>query len=223
MPYAMYVMLGDNSLSLHGEMVSDDLICFLRWWLKSGGESERLLDMGEIIMWSWDLGDCCMWVNLPFLIWQVWPRIRQVGTSFWGLLTPLRHVIPQSGKSHLNQADRTPVFSYTRVRFILFPSSSPISDSCTQLFHHCRTPSYVIPVYLSMPWSSVNTEYRIYQGQHTPSMTYIQYDRHQVQHTPSTTYTQYDIHPVRHTPSTTYINSHIPHAQHTLSAASTHH
>jgi hypothetical protein len=37
-----------------------------------------------------------------------------------------------------NQATHTTDFSYLLVSSISFPSSSPISLSCPQLYHHCR-------------------------------------------------------------------------------------
>ena len=53
--------------------------------------------------------------------------------------------------SKLNQASRTPDFSYLLVSSILFSSLSPISLSHPQLYHHHSTHSSVICVYLSMP------------------------------------------------------------------------
>ena len=80
-----------------------------------------------------------------------------------------------------------------------FPPSPLIS---LFLYHHLRTRSYVIPIYLSMQWSSVNTEYNIQRVPYTPSTAYTKYSIHQVQHTPSTAYTKYSIHQVQHTLST---------------------
>jgi len=64
-----------------------------------------------------------------------------------------------------------------------FSSSSPISLTCPQLYYHCTTQSYVIPPYLSMPWSWVITKYSIRREQHTPSTAYTKYTIYQVQHT----------------------------------------
>ena len=100
-----------------------------------------------------------------------------------------------------NQANRIPDFSGSLVSSISFSSSSPIS-LC--LVHNstiiARTQSWVIPLYLSMPSSWVNTECSIDRVQHTPSTAYTEYSIHRVQHTPSTAYTKYSIHQVQHTP-----------------------
>jgi len=112
------------------------------------------------------------------------------------------------------------------------PSPLIFSLSRPKLYHHLRTRSQVIALYLSMPWSRVNTEYSIHPGtayteysihrvQHTPSTAYTEYSIHPVQHTPSTAYTQYNIHPVQHTPSTTYTQYSIHRVQHTPSTAYT--
>jgi len=66
------------------------------------------------------------------------------------------------------------------------------------LYHHLSTQSYVIPIYLSMQWSWVSTEYSIHWVQHTPSTAYTEYSIDRVQHTPSTAYTEYSIHRVLH-------------------------
>ena len=101
------------------------------------------------------------------------------------------------------------------------PSPLIFSLSRPNLYHHLRTRSQVIALYLSMPWSRVNTEYSIHRVQHTPSTAYTEYSIHRVQHTPSTAYTQYSIHPVHHTPSTAYTQYSIHRVQHTPSTAYT--
>jgi len=55
------------------------------------------------------------------------------------------------------------------------PVPSHLSLSCPQFDHHLRTQSYVIPLYLSMPWSKVSTEYSIHRLQYTLSTTYTAY------------------------------------------------
>ena len=59
---------------------------------------------------------------------------------------------------------------------MLSPIPSCLSLSCSILYHHLRTRSWVIPVYFGMPWSRDNTEYSIHR-------VII----HRVQHTLSTT------------------------------------
>jgi len=53
---------------------------------------------------------------------------------------------------------------------MISPISSDLSLSCAQLYHHLRTRSEVIPLYLSMPWSWLNTEYSIHQVPHHPKI-----------------------------------------------------
>jgi len=49
------------------------------------------------------------------------------------------------------------------------PYCSHLHPSSLCLYHHRRTQSSVISLYLSMPWLWVNTEYSIHRVQHTPS------------------------------------------------------
>jgi len=78
------------------------------------------------------------------------------------------HTVTRSSKP--NQASRSPDFSGPLISSISFSSSSPIS---LILVHNstiiARTPSQVIPLYLSMPSLWVNTECGIRCVQHTPS------------------------------------------------------
>jgi len=60
--------------------------------------------------------------------------------------------------------------------------SSYLSPSGPQLYCHLRTRSQVIPVYLSMPWSRVDTQYSIHQVQHTPCTAYTEYCIHRILH-----------------------------------------
>jgi len=75
-----------------------------------------------------------------------------------------------------NQVSYTIDFTYLLVSSILFSVASPIS---LFLFYHstiiARTQSQVIPLYLSMQWSWVNTECRTHQVHHTPSAAYTKY------------------------------------------------
>jgi len=58
---------------------------------------------------------------------------------------------------------------------MISPISSHVSPSRPQLYPHLRTRSWVIPLYLSMPWSWVNTEYSIHRVLHTQSTAYTEY------------------------------------------------
>jgi len=142
-------------------------------FLGADRERERWEEMGELIMRNWDLREFRVRVNLPFLIWQVLLPIRRVKTPILGLLNPIRQVVPLTSHIH----------SYPPYRSHLHPPS-------LVLYHHRRTQSEVIPLYQSMPWSSVNIEYSIHRVQRTPSTAYTKYSIHQVQHTPSTASTQ---------------------------------
>jgi len=63
----------------------------------------------------------------------------------------------------------TPIVSW------FFPPNPLISLSRPWLYHHLKTQSQVISLYLSMPWSSVNTVYSIHRVQHTLSTAYTMY------------------------------------------------
>jgi len=101
----------------------------------------------------------------------------------------------------LNQASRTPDFSYLLVFSILFSSSSSsLSLSSTTLPSSQNTKFSHPPLSLNaiiMSWhrvqhslSTANTEYSIHRVQHTSSTAYTEYSIHRVQHTPSTAYTE---------------------------------
>ena len=140
-------------------------------------EKERDESRWEIILGNWDWRELCVQVNWPLLIRQVRVPIRRVITPIRGLPNPIRHAV------HLMSHIR----SYP-------PYLSPLHPPSLFLVHDCtiitRTQSWVIPLYLSMPWSRVNTEYRIHRAQHTPSTAYTEHSIHRVQHTPSTPSTQ---------------------------------
>ena len=96
----------------------------------------------------------------------------------------------------------TPTQNSLKSQFLMMisPISSYPSLCCPQHYHHLKTRSLVIALYLSISWSSVITEYSIHQVQHTASTAYTKYSIHQVQHTPSTAYTEYCIHHLLHHP-----------------------
>jgi len=58
-----------------------------------------------------------------------------------GTAPDLAGKISERRSSNLNQASRTPNFSYPLVFSIMFPPSSSFSVSCPQLYHHYRTQS----------------------------------------------------------------------------------
>jgi len=59
-----------------------------------------------------------------------------------------------------------------------FPITSPLSLSRPHLYVDLRTPSKVIPLYLYMPWSWVNTKYSIHRVLHTLSIVNTEYCIH---------------------------------------------
>jgi len=63
-------------------------------FLGDGRERERWEEMREIIMRNWDLSECRMQVNTPFLIQQVLLVIRRIITPVRGLLNPITQVVP---------------------------------------------------------------------------------------------------------------------------------
>ena len=88
---------------------------------------------------------------------------RQVRVLIWGGITPVcgfpnpsREVVPLISD----------IRSYTPRRSHLHNHHSL---SCPQLYHHLRTPSVIIPPYLSMPLSTVHPKHSIYQAQLTLS------------------------------------------------------
>jgi len=57
-----------------------------------------------------------------------------------------------------------------RILHIILIFIPHLSLSRPQLNHHRRTQSWVIPLYLSMTWSWVDTEYSIHRVQHPPKI-----------------------------------------------------
>ena len=104
----------------------------------------------------------------------------------------------------LHQASHTPDSLCLLISLFAFPSSSAICLSHPQLYHHHGIRSYVIPLYISMPSSWVNTKYSIYWAQHSLSTAYTVDSIHCVQRTPSTACTENSIHQIQYTLTTTY-------------------
>jgi len=164
--------------------------------------------MKHIINWTWDVTKLSVRVNVQSLIWQV-------QGVMWCVVTP-KDVFPTpSCKSY-------PWFLiYAYILHIVFNYIAHPSLSHPQLHTHRRTHSLVIPHYLYIQSSWVDTEYSIHWVQHTPNTVYTEYSIHRVQHTPSTAYTEYSIHRVEHTPSTAYSKYTIHRVQHIPSTAYT--
>jgi len=101
-------------------------------------------------------------VNVPSPIQLVWVRIRRVITRIPGLPNSIRQVIPPI--SHIAHT--------LHIRLIFTPC---LTLSRAQINYHHRTHSYVIPLYLSMPWSWVDTMYNKLWVQHILSTAYTEY------------------------------------------------
>ena len=122
-----------------------------------GRDRERWEKMGEIVMRNWDLREFRVWVNLPFLIWQLLLPIRLGKIPIRGHLNPIGQIVPLT------------------VHIRSYPSYCSHYHSLSRfLYHHRRTQRLLIPLYLSMPWSWVNTEHGIHHVQHTLSTAYTQ-------------------------------------------------
>jgi len=172
-----------------------------RQWESWQQETVKWQEIGEIIMINWNIRECPVPVNLPFLIWQVRLPIQ-------GIPNPIRHIL------HL-------IFHISSYYPYWYHLSSSLSHAWSQLGKHLRIRSEVSPLHIFMPWLLVCTECSIGRVQHSPSTEFTKYWIHQVQHTPSTAYTAYSLHQAQHTPSTAYTTYSIHQVQHTLSAAYT--
>jgi len=164
MLYSVYAVLSVNLWSWHGEIQrGDSTLCSaimaelwtrttdVGWWWERYGGYER----------KWEIGGmkCQIGCRRPCIdIIACWIRSHSCAirngklTCIWNYLSP--------------------GFSWW------FPISSHLSLSHPQLYHHLRTPRYVIPRYLSMPWSWVNIEYSIHWVLHIPSTAYTEYCIH---------------------------------------------
>jgi len=75
-----------------------------------------------------------------------------------------------SSTCRIGNAPLTHAWNSLHFQFLMLvsPISCHLSRSHPQLYYHLSTWSYVIPRYLSRPWSWVNTEYSIQQVPHRP-------------------------------------------------------
>jgi len=139
--------------------------------------------------WGWERCGEYEW------IWEIW------GTTclFW-LGRPCIGVITLQIGTRTNcigdgKLTRTQNSLKTQLLMLIRPIYSHLSPSCPQFYHHRRTRSYVIHLYLSMLW--IKSLHRV---QLTPSTAYIEYSIQRVQHILNTAYTAYSIHCVLHHP-----------------------
>jgi len=92
-----------------------------------------------------------------------------------GMRPNLLNSVTDLRSSKPNRATHTPDFSYLLTSSIWFSSSSPISLSRPQLYHHRQIQSRVISLHLAMPWSWVNTDSGIHRVPRTlnPASTQV--------------------------------------------------
>jgi len=196
--YLVYAVLGvccthymlSLVYALHRLSCTRCQLMLIAWRDREGGVNFAFCDDGWVMdekerdgKWRWECSGGYM------RIWEIWsmtcliafarPRISVV-TSWVG---PCRCRIGD-GKLTRTQNSLKSQFHTT-----ISPIFCHLSLSHLQLYHHLRTRSYVIPVYLSIQYSIVTTEYRTH---------------------PAQAYTQCSIHPIQHRPSTAYTEQYIP-------------
>ena len=110
---------------------------------------------GEIIKRN-NLREFHVQVNLPFPIWQVRLLIKPVLILIWGVLNPIRLIIPLNSYIH----------SYPLYCAVLQPPSLFLVQNSTII---ARTQSYLISLHLWTPWSWAHTEYSVHWMQHSCS------------------------------------------------------
>jgi len=167
MLYSVYPILGANSWSWHGEIQRDDLTLYhammVELWTREremGDEDEYDVEDYELI---WAIrGTTC-------LIRLGWPCIGVITGRIGTRTCCIRDGTLSRTRNSLKSQFLTVI---SPVPFHLFLS-------CPQFYHHLRIRSYVIPLYLSMPQSRVDTEYSIYRLLHT-----LEYCMHCVLHHP---------------------------------------
>jgi len=155
---SVYSALGVNSWWWNGEIERDDItMCSCN---DSGVVDEEERDGGwrcERYGWyerTWGIrGTTC-------LIGFGTPRIS-VNTAQIGTRT-----------CHIGDGKLTCTQNSLKSQFLMMisPISFELSLSCAQLYHHLRSRSWVIPLYLAIPWSWLNTENSIQQLQHHPKI-----------------------------------------------------
>jgi len=121
--------------------------------------------MWDIIMRNWDLREFQVQVNLPIPIWQVWLLIRLANSPIWGILTPLRNIIPLICHIRL----------YLSYHSYLYPSSLFLLHNSTIIAQYKFKSSLSISRYHDHEsiLSTAYTEYSIQHVQHPPKIDYL--------------------------------------------------
>jgi len=151
-----YTVLGVNSWSWHGEIERDDLTWFSTMMVELMTRKREMRTMWRI--WA-DMRH--QGYNLPPLVWRTSNRCNYTPDQGWWI------------DSHTK---------FSKSQFLMMFCAIASHLSRPHLSRHLRTSSAVIHLYLSMPWSRVNTEYSIHRIQHTPSTAYTEYCEHCVLH-----------------------------------------
>jgi len=147
---SVHAVLSVNSWSSHGEIVKDDLILcsvmIVEWRMKmsAGG-------------WRYE------WYGGYKQIWEIRGSTCQIGCR----RSRICDITPFNGTRVCRFGDRkvtcTCNFLKSQVLMKVSHISSHLFHSCPQLYHHLRTRSNVMPLYLSKPWLWANTKYSIHR------------------------------------------------------------
>jgi hypothetical protein len=137
------------------------------------------VELGEIIMSNWDLGEFHVKFNVPFSIRQVQGPICRVIAPIPRFPNPITKAVTQISL----------ICSYPPPGSHLQPPSLAVS-STTIIVKHKFKRSYSLCL---LPDREMNPSRRIHHLQHTPFTAYSVYGTHRLQHTLSTAYTEYRI------------------------------
>jgi len=148
MPYWVYAALSVDSWSWNAKLVKDILtlypVLMIELWTRKRDEGRR---------WEWYGG--------YEGIWQIWPISFLIGFKIpW--ISVLTWRIGRC-TCHIGNGKLTCTQNSLKSQFLMLisPISSDLSVSSPQLSHHLRIQNWVIPLYLPMPQSLVDTKYSI--------------------------------------------------------------
>jgi len=200
-------------------------------------------------MRNWDVGEICMRMNLPFLIWLVWVPIwsetvliQGRHNRIYGVVSRIAHVhLYSAHRSHFHSASysflsttlpslQNKIFRYPSLYLhaLIMWSHQVQHTLCTAYtvysIHRAQHTLCTAYTVYRINWvqytlNTAYTKYSIQWVEHTPSTAYTMYSIHQVHLTPRTEYPEYSVPRVQHTPSTAYPEYSIPRVQHTPSTA----
>jgi len=118
--------------------------------------------MGEFIRRNWDFREFRVWVNLPSPIRQVRVPILYVKTPIWGLVNPIRQVVPLISEVRLYPLYRSHLHR---------PSLSFLSTTLPSLqVHKVKSSLSISPCHHhEFTWNAAYTKCSIHWVQYTPS------------------------------------------------------